>query len=79
MVVLNNSLSVDVEKTYNISNFNNKNGGLSGNPLFPYTEKLVESVHNNFEKWYTPFFTRFSTNKEEFNCKLPQINHNLNY
>ena len=50
MVVLNNSLSVDVKKTYNISNFNNKNGGLSGNPLFPYTEKLVESVHNNFEK-----------------------------
>ena len=50
MVVLNNSLSIDVKKTYNISNFNNKNGGLSGNPLFPYTEKLVESVHNNFEK-----------------------------
>ena len=50
MVVLNNSLSVDVKKTYNVSNFNNKNGGLSGNPLFPYTEKLVESVHNNFEK-----------------------------
>nr|AIE91440.1 Dihydroorotate dehydrogenase [uncultured marine thaumarchaeote AD1000_11_E10] len=23
---------------------------MSGNPLFPYTEKLVESVHNNFEK-----------------------------
>ena len=50
MVVLNNSLSIDVKKTYNISNFNNKNGGLSGNPLFPYTEKLVESVHTNFEK-----------------------------
>ena len=50
MVVLNNSLSVDVKKTYNISNFNNKTAGLSGNPLFPYTEKLVESVHNNFEK-----------------------------
>ena len=50
MVVLNNSLSVDVKKTYHISNFNNKNGGLSGDPLFPYTEKLVESVHNNFEK-----------------------------
>ena len=50
MVVLNNTLSIDVKKTYNIYNFNNKTGGLSGDPLFPYTEKLVESVHNNFEK-----------------------------
>ena len=50
MVVLNNSLSIDVKKLFNISNFSNKYGGLSGDQLFPYTEKLVESVHNKFSK-----------------------------
>ena len=50
MVVLNNSLSIDVKNTYNISNFNNTRGGLSGNPLYPYTEKLVESVHKKYSK-----------------------------
>ena len=50
MVVLNNSLSIDAKNTYNISNFNNTRGGLSGNPLYPYTEKLVESVHKKYPK-----------------------------
>tara|TARA_B100000029_G_scaffold512171_1_gene608123 strand:+ start:2917 stop:4089 length:1173 start_codon:yes stop_codon:yes gene_type:complete len=49
MVILNNSLSINVKETYNISNFNKKNGGLSGDPLYPYTEKLVESVHQKFK------------------------------
>lgn len=52
MVVLNNSLSIDVKNTYNILNFNNTRGGLSGNPLYPYTEKLVESVHKKYPKLF---------------------------
>jgi hypothetical protein len=30
-------------------------------------------IGNNFEKWYTPFLTRFSTDDTEFNCSLKPI------
>ena len=36
-------------------------------------------INHNFEKWYTPFLTKFSTDKEKFNCKLPKINHKFNF
>lgn len=46
-VVLNNSLSINVTKSKNIKNFNNTFGGLSGHPIFPYTEKFVSNIHKN--------------------------------
>ena len=36
-------------------------------------------INNNFEKWYTPFFTKFSTDKSDFNCQIPQIKHEFNF
>ena len=36
-------------------------------------------INNNFEKWYTPFFTKFSMDKSEFNCQIPQIKHEFNF
>ena len=48
-IVINNSLSIDVQSR-NIDNFNNQYGGLSGNPLFPYTEKLVKNIHQIMPK-----------------------------
>lgn len=30
-------------------------------------------INNNFEKWYTPFFTSFSQDKKSFNCELQPI------
>ena len=34
-------------------------------------------ISRNFEKWYTPFFTRFSQDVAPFSCQLPTISPNL--
>ena len=36
-------------------------------------EFLNLDINNNFEKWYTPFVTSFSQDKEPFTCELPSI------
>lgn len=57
---LNDKGEIDQERRFCIEN--NKNA-----------EFLNLDIDNNFDKWYTPFITKFSQNKEPFTCELPRI------
>ena len=34
-------------------------------------------IDKNFEKWYTPFFSRFSQDVSPYNCELPPLKETL--
>ena len=41
------------------------------------TDFLNLEIDKNFEKWYTPIFTRFSQDVSPYNCELPPLKEAL--
>ena len=60
--------------------FINENGNIIENKRFCIAnnegaEFLNLDINKNFNKWYTPFITKFSQDKLVFTCELPNLYH----